>query len=176
MYLPSPAAVSTYISTFSTSTSYSQYHNIHNLNSEVRSAQPRGLSDSNSRSDAPPFCSIVICSLKPHGLWSTCRSYYITVNSLNLFILDLGERLSNKEAFLWNIYSPTATWSCDRFWCRAALRVGGWRAWCPARGTGSRGPRRCPAPCGGRPGSGPGRGRRQHTASPPALESDHTSS
>ena len=59
MYLPSPAAVSTYISTFSTSTSYSQYHNIHNLNSEVRSAQPRGLSDSNSRSDAPPFCSIV---------------------------------------------------------------------------------------------------------------------
>ena len=60
MYLPSPAAVSTYISTFSTSTSYSQYHNIHNLNSEVRSAQPRGLSDSNSRSDAPPFCSIVV--------------------------------------------------------------------------------------------------------------------
>ena len=59
MYLPSPAAVSTYISTFSTSTSYSQYHNIHNLNSEVRSAQPRGLSDSNTRSDAPPFCSIV---------------------------------------------------------------------------------------------------------------------
>ena len=91
MYLPSPAAVSTYISTFSTSTSYSQYHNIHNLNSEVRSAQPRGLSDSNSRSDAPPFCSIVFVQS------TLCIVYLNIYFYLSITLQQTVEMLCGKE-------------------------------------------------------------------------------
>ena len=55
MYLPS----SIHLSTFSTSmSSYSEYHNIQNLSSEVRSAQACGGSDDNSRSYAPTIRSI----------------------------------------------------------------------------------------------------------------------